>query len=168
MLSVHDLYDLHGILIAIRSHPDDSVNRGIVSGILSVLANRFESSEVNQFRKALQQVESINVYDVYDFVFSENAYCYYPLGFLKDEGAYAVLLGAFNELLAAVDEGNCERIRDLADCLHDLPIILVENRYSIPKVFWKRFIKHYRNTWNADFLRAEQKALRTKRFAQFP
>lgn len=160
MLSVYELYDLHMILVAIRSYPDDSINRDVVSNIIAVLNNRTESDEINQFRKALQSVESIDRNGIYDFVFTENKYSYFPLPFLKDERIYEILFAALEELFFALNEGNSERIVDLADCLHTLPIILVENQYSIPNTFWKKIVNYYRNKWNNDFLRAEQKSLK--------
>ena len=160
MLSVYELYDLHMILVAVRSHPDASINSEVVSNIIAVLNNRTESDEINQFRKALQSVESIDRSGIYDFVFTENKYSYFPLPFLKDERIYSVLSAAFEELLLALNEGNRERIVDLAECLHNLPIILVEKQYSIPNSYWKTFVKYYRNKWNSDFLRAEQKSLK--------
>lgn len=160
MLCVYELYDLHMILVAIRSYPDASINSEVVSNIIAVLNNRTESDEINQFRKALQSVESIDRSGIYDFVFTENKYSYFPLPFLKDERIYAVLSAAFEELLLALNEENRERIVDLAECLHNLPIILVENQYSIPNSYWKTFVKYYRNKWSSDFLRAEQKSLK--------
>lgn len=160
MLCVYELYDLHMILVAIRSYPDDAINSEVVSNIIAVLNNRTESDEINQFRKALQSVESIDSSGIYDFVFTENKYSYFPLPFLKDERIYSVLSAAFEELLLALDEGNRERIVDLAECLHNLPIILVEKQYSIPNSYWKTFVKYYRNKWNSDFLRAEQTSLK--------
>ena len=89
-------------------------------------------------------------------MFIENYYTYYP-SFLKNEYIYSILSAALKELLIALNEGNLEKIADLADCLHDLPIIIVENNYSIPKKFWKVFIKSYRNKWNKIFLITEEK-----------
>lgn len=157
MLSMYDLYDLHMILVAIRSYPDATINSNVVSKIIAVLNNRMESNEINQFRRELRAVETIEQIDIYDFVFFENKYSYFSLPFLKDERVYVVLLVAFEELTTVLKEGNCEKIVDLVDCLHDLPIILVKNNYSIPKLFWKTFVKYYRNKWNKDFLRDEQK-----------
>lgn len=160
MLNVYELYDLHMILVAIRSYPDASINNDVVSNVVVVLSNRIESDETNQFRKALQSVKSIEKNLIFEFVFTENKYSYFPLPFLKDERIYAVLLAAFEELIVVLNERNLKKIVDLADCLHNLPIILVENNYTIPKSFWKTSAKYYRNKWNNDFLRVEQKALK--------
>jgi len=157
MFCVYELYDLHMILVAIRSYPNASINSEIVSTVITVLEDRVSNVETNQLRKALQSVETIDENTIYDFVFTENKYTYFPLSFLKNESIYAVLFSAFKELLFVLNEKNFERVIDLADCLHNLPIILVENCYSIPKSFWKKFLKYYRDKWNNNFLQMEQK-----------
>ena len=157
MLCVYELYDLHMLLVAIRTYPENCVNFDVVTKILYVLNNRFECDEINQFRKSLQSVKSIDEYSIYDFVFTENNYCYHPLPFLKDESVYSILISSFKEMLVVINEQNREKIVDLADCLHDLPIILANNHYSVPKSFWQLNVKYYRNQWNENFLVEEQK-----------
>ena len=51
-------------------------------------------------------------------------------------------------------------ISDLSDCLHDLPVLIVENKLTIPNSFWKNEVKRYRKKWNKNFLVTEQKKLR--------
>jgi hypothetical protein len=60
----------------------------------------------------------------------------------------------------AVNENNTERVYDLADALHDLPILLVANNFSIPACYWKQHIKYYRKKWNENFLKKEQKSMK--------
>ena len=167
MLSVYELYDLHIVLVAIRAYPEASINNAVVLKVLEVLNNRVASDENNQFRKSLQGVEDLDKYSIYDFVFTENKYSYYPLPYLKDKNIYAILVSAFEELLVALGENNRERIVDLAECLHNLPIILVDNIYSLPKSFWKHHVKHYRSKWNGEFLIVEQKRLNAGGFLRF-
>ena len=156
MINLYDLYDLHAILIAICSNPNDSFNSEVVLNIINVINDR-GASEINQIRKSLQTIKSLIKNDIYDFVFVENKYSYYPLPFLKDEKIYAVLFSSLREILVALNEKDEERTFDLADCLHNLPIMIVENNYSIPKIFWKKIVKDYRRKWNNNFLRIEEK-----------
>ena len=162
MFNVYELYDLHRVLIAIRAYPEDPLNKAIVSNILTVLNQRFENHNFNQIRKALQSVDGICEKDIYDFVFTENSYTYFPLPFLKDEGVYAILCAAMEELVVSFEEKKPKKIIDLADCLHNLPIVLAENHYTIPKKAWT-FIEYYRSKWNNSFLQAEQKSIKNKK-----
>lgn len=157
MLSVYDLYDLHAIFVAIRCYPNDEVNQAVISNVLDVLRNRYNNDEQNQFRIAIRSIDLINEKELYKFVLTENEYCYFPLPFLKSEKIYMVFIKACEELLKAVSEKNAEKTFDLADCLHNLPIIIAGHNYSIPKSYWKNEIKEYRKKWGKDFLANEQK-----------
>lgn len=157
MLSVYDLYDLHTLFVCIRSSPDDALNYNVIGKIINVLDNRYINNESNQFRVALQSIDQISTRDLYSFVFTKNKYCYYPLPFLDNERIYKVLINSCKELQNIMVEKDINKIYDLADCLHNLPIYVVESRYSIPNTYWKNEIKYYRKKWNKDFLLNEEK-----------
>ena len=156
MLSVYDLYDLHAILVRIRFSPEDVANYDIISRVVDVLANNRENSGSNQFRAAIRSVDGLKNNDLYDFVYVENKYSYFPLSSLNDENIYAVLISSCEELLRAIADKNKHRMLELADCLHNLPILIVENKLTVPKSFWKNEIKYYRKKWNKNFLITEQ------------
>lgn len=159
MLSFYELYDLHAIFVGIRFSPMNAINEDILLSVIDVLKNRHNIDELNQFRVALQAISSRDTEELYNFSLVENKYCYFPLSFLKDEKIYLLLIKACEKLLEAVNEKNQEKIYDLADCLHELPIFLSENRYTIPKKYWKNEIKYYRKKWDKTFLVEEQKSL---------
>lgn len=152
MISVYDLYDLHAILVNIRSSPSNEINKEVILKVINVLKNRDCSNDMNQFRIALQPIYALSQDVLYAFTSVENKYCYFPLPFLKDEKIYTVLVSACEHLLTAICAKNEEKIYDLADCLHNLPIFIVENSYSIPKKYWKNEVKYYRKKWDKDFL----------------
>ncbi|MBE6592174.1 MAG: hypothetical protein E7646_09055 [Ruminococcaceae bacterium] len=164
MLSVYDLYDLHAILVRIRFSPDDTVNCDIILRVIDVLTdsrNNFDNSDSNLFRTALQLVNGLENNDLYDFAFVENKYSYFPLPPLKDERIYTVLIRSFEELLCVIENNNKEQILELSDCVHNLPIFIVENKLTIPKSFWKNEIKYYRKKWNNRFLVPEQQLFKS-------
>ena len=156
MLSIYDLYDLHAILVRIRFAPEADDNYDIILNVVDVLTNEKKNNGANQFRIAIQSIKNIKGNSLYDFVHIENRYSYYPLPPLKDENIYKVLISSCMELLRVISEKNKERIFELTDCLHNLPIMIVENKYTIPKSFWKKEIKYYRQKWNKSFLTMEQ------------
>lgn len=163
MLSIYDLYDLHAILIRIRFSPENTMNSEIILKVKDVLMNRCENSDSNQFRVALQSINDLKNEEAYDFIYIRNKYIYYPLPLLKDERIYAVLIRCCEELLHVISTKNCEQIFELADCLHNLPLFLVENKLTIPRNYWKNEIRYYRRKWNTNFLVVEQQKLRIKR-----
>ncbi len=159
MIGVYDLYDLHAIFINIRLSPLEKMNKDIMSRIVDTLKNRDSNFEINQFRKAIQPINAIYRNELYSFVSIENKYCYFPLPFLKDERIYTVLIKSCEYLLTALCEENKEKIYDLADSLHNLPIFLAENNYSIPQKYWENEVNFYREKWDKSFLLDVQKLL---------
>ena len=154
MLTVYDLYDLHWIFTNIRNHPDDPINQTIVRCILEVIRNRNSSEETNAFRNALRAIDGLDA--SYSFVLTSNVYTYYPF-IIKDSFVYDILSESCSELENAICLGNIDRVFDLADTLHNLPIVLSENNLSIPNRFWKVDIQSYRKKWNAKFLKQFKK-----------
>ena len=151
MLNIYDLYDLAEIFKVIRFFPDYELNNEVLSKAISVLKNRHESHDDNQFRVALRSINLLDTKKFY-FVGVDNLYVYFS-ACLKEENVYETLIECCECLLKAVIENNTEKIGDLADCLHNLPTDIVSNGLSIPKSFWKDAVKEYRDKWDKSFLR---------------
>lgn len=157
MICIYDLYDLHAIFTAVRASPLSKINADVISKCIGVLKDRRINNEINQFRTALRTIDLSDTQGLYGFALVENKYCYFPLPFLKDEKIYLLLIKACEYLLKAINENGEDEIYDLADCLHNLPIIIADNKYSIPDRYWKNEVRHYRSKWKKDFLTEEQK-----------
>lgn len=160
MICMYDLYDLYSVFVGIRSSTKHEINRLILSNIIHVLKHSGEVAGFNQIRIAIQPALQMDSEKIYGFASTENEYTYIPLHFLKDPNIYQLLIESCEQLLLAINEGDSEKIYDLADCLHNLPIMLVENNYSVPNRFWKNEIKAYRRKWDKDFLMKEEKAIK--------
>ncbi len=154
MFTVYDLFDLHFIIVMVRSSPEGKENPEILSKVCDVISDYKNSQHHNVFRKALQTIPYLKGKEGYGFVFTKNIYTYYPVGFLKDEEIYKLLYKALSELKKATEEGNREKIYDLADCLHNLPVMIAENKFSVPKNFWKNEVRYYRKKWDSNFLKS--------------
>ena len=164
MIGYFDLHDMYAVFTGIRFCPNHPANLDIVNGLLSVLREKGDHYDFNQIRRIIQSCDACHDKDgVYGFAATENKYTYIPLLVLKDEKVYDVLIASCEELKVALNDGNPNRICDLADCLHNLPIEIAESNYTIPKTFWKNEIKCYRSKWNDDFLAEEQKTCRAMR-----
>ena len=57
------------------------------------------------------------------------------------------LESSLNELRDVIKIGIAEQIVDFADCLHNLPTVILDYNYSIPKFFWKTYVEKYRKKW---------------------
>lgn len=157
MLNFYELYDLYSIFIEIRFSPDNAINSEVLLRVINILKNADNSDEPNQFRKAIQPICAYDEKKLFEFSLVENKYCYFPLPALKDRNIYLVLIKACEKLLDAVNEKNVEKIYDLSDCLHNLPIFISENKYTIPKEYWENEVRYYREKWDRSFLVEEQK-----------
>ena len=67
MLSFYELYDLHSIFVSIRFSPDNEINNKVLMSVLSVLKNRQDTHELNQFRAALQPIALLDKEGLYKF-----------------------------------------------------------------------------------------------------
>ncbi len=151
MLSVYDLYDLHAVFVNIRQFPDDELNEAVLLNVIEVLTESRNTHQLNKFRLSLSNIPSLKEKELYKFVFYNNVYTFFPKT-LNDAYVYKILIEACNCLLKAVMEKYREKVVDLADCLHNLPIYIAENNLSIPKKFWRREVKYYRKKWDKEFL----------------
>ncbi|MCQ2429388.1 MAG: hypothetical protein MJ192_03550 [Clostridia bacterium] len=163
MLCVYDLYDLYAITVTVRFRPENPVNVPVLEQVIGVLNDR-DRAGPNRFRAALRSVPGIDrdADSLFSALLTDNSYSYFPIGFLKDERVLRLLITAYEQLLSAVREGNADRIYDLADCLHNLPIMLTEHDFTVPRYFWTIYVSSYRKKWDESFLRAEQKALKCR------
>ncbi|PWM45083.1 MAG: hypothetical protein DBX47_04795 [Clostridiales bacterium] len=150
MLSIYDLYDLSAIYRKIRLFPEYELNDKILLGIIDVLENEYYSHEVNQFRNELRTIKSLDK-EIYPFVWTDNIYVYIP-SFMKDKNIYNILIKCTEQLLRAVEQKNNEKIEDITGFLHNLPILVANSNFAIPRSFWKS-VKYYRKKWNNDFLK---------------
>lgn len=151
MLNFFDLYDLHAIFVNIRNNALDSSNEKIITQILQVLKNRNENFEFNQIRNALKVLNLSNQKE-YSFVFTNNVYPYVPY-VIKEEKIYELFQVVCEELLGSVRQHRFSQVFDLADAVHNLPLVLAENKLHIPQSFWKNEINYYRKNWDRSFLK---------------
>ncbi|MCL2047799.1 MAG: hypothetical protein FWG87_03635 [Defluviitaleaceae bacterium] len=156
MLYIYDLYELHEIILFIRSFPEHKLNELILSKTLDVLNDTNSNYDKNRFRVALRSIDGLDKEDSFKFAFVDNFYVYFHPT-LKNGYVYSVLIECFNAFLKVVKEGNVAQIDALADCLHNLPIYIVKNNTKLPKRFWIIEVCEYRNKWDKDFLCAFSK-----------
>ncbi len=151
MLSCYELYDLHAICLAVRATPADPIHEDVMAAVLGVLGRRESCHDTNQIRGALRPLFSAEAPSLYAFVAVDNVYTHFPRPFLKDASVYHLLEYLCRELLEVIRSRNTDRIADLADCLHNVPIRLVDSGYRIPRDLRKTEARAYRDKWDHDF-----------------
>ena len=154
MIDRYDLYDMSFALILIRSDIRSRSNIPVLARMIGVLEAK-EATEDNQIRRALSSIAGLDR-ERWLFVYHNNVYVNCRI--LKRKSVYDLLIKSFRELERVLRDGEYDRADALADALHCLPEMIADNDFRIPKTFWKVHIKSYRDKWDGDFLRAEQKA----------
>lgn len=157
MINKNDLYDLSFVLIAIRNDIREESNTKILRQIITVLETE-NTTEDNQIRKAISSIEGLDN-ERWFFAFHNNVYVNHQL--LKNENTYALLVKLLQSLNDVLCQEEFDKAYDLVDCFHCLPEIIADNKLSIPKSFWKTFVKSYRNKWDNAFLKIEQTNYKT-------
>lgn len=154
MLCSYDLYDLSAVYTIIREKPAYKKNEEVLINILEVFANRQHNHSHNQIRESLQRISNLDK-NIYFFVETINIYSYIS-GFLKEERIYRVLIHATHELLCLIKSKKWVQVVALADCLHNLPIDIAEDKFRFPKNYWHENFAYYRNQCDSLFLKKEE------------
>ena len=151
LLLNYELYDLYAVLIRIRCSPSDPADIRIVSAIIDLLdaPQTTNMVEVNAVRKAISIIEGIDK-EKWHFAFVNNEYTFGER-IIKDELSYKVLEAGFSELLDVLQTEDEKHIYDIADALHNVPIIFAQNCKNIKRTV-RSCISDYRKKYNPNFL----------------
>ena len=131
MLSRYDLYDLSAILKNIRENPTYDKNEEILFKTICVLKAEDEQYQINGLRIALQSINKLDD-ENYSFVYTENVYVYFP-NFLKHGKNLCFLTNCLEKLLKSSTKKDFNKVLELSDQLHNLPIFIAENNMELPK-----------------------------------
>ena len=153
MIYKSDLYDITAALVLIRNNIREKANPQILSQLIIVLQEK-ENVEENQIRKAVSSIKELDREPWY-FTHHNNVYVNHQI--LKEDQLYDLFIKLFQNLIYELDREQFEKAYDLADSFHCLPEIIANNSFTIPRSFWKTFVKDYRSKWDNDFLRVEEK-----------
>jgi len=156
MISKNDLYDVTFALTTIRNDIQNESNKKILLKIISVFDVREDVLEDNQIRKALSTIDKLDKEHWY-YIYHNNIYVNHQ--FLKNNHIYELLKKMCKELNGLLEDNNFERAYDLADTFHCLPDIIADNNFTIPKSFWKNYIKPYSDKWDKNFLIEERRKI---------
>ena len=152
LLLNYDFYDIYAVLISFRNDPSNTFNEKIAKTIKALLESPQvdNSIESNIIRRSIAEIENLDI-ELLAWIKTNNIYTY-GQKVIKEETAYHILSAGFAELLVCLKDENYKRFEDLADALHNVPIILSES----PRNCLKRIkieISTYRKEWNNSFLK---------------
>lgn len=158
MICQYDLYDISFALTLIRSDIENEINEKILSKIILVLDEKMVETifEENQIRKSVAEVIDLDE-ERWKWVYCNNLYVNIRL--IKDKQIYRLLKKTCSQLHCEINRKNYEKSFDLVDCIHCLPNIIADNNFTVPKKYWKIYVKPYRKKWDSFFLKEEQKRM---------
>ena len=157
LLTNYDLHDLLAVFVILRAHPSNPGSEVAVKAIKEIIDAPQADNTVppNVIRSKLSSIPSLDG-DIWYFIDTQNLYTY-GTAVIKDEQTYAILSACLAEMLTALAEGSPERVSDLADALHNVPIILAEGKRNRPRAVKRDITREisycYRSRWNKDFLK---------------
>ena len=163
LLDRYDFHDLYAVLVAFRSNPKAEYNIEITKAIISVLEKQQDINlvEFNIFRNALKSIEKIDKERFY-WVYINNAYTY-GHRVEKNEFYYDILLNAFRKLLQSFEQQDFDRVYDLADAFHNIPIFIADEGKNFKK-FIKIQLCSYNKKYKANLLKELTEKLKKIRF----
>lgn len=152
LLTNFDFYDIYWSIVLMHSDGlgyDYTVAKAIKD---TIDAEQIDNVvEINRIRSVLSNITELNEYKQWEWRFVKNVYTY-GIKVVKDESSYQILSAMFEELLNCLKEPDEEQTNDLKDALHNIPIILAEERKHKKRII-VREIARYRSKWNKYFLK---------------
>ena len=136
LLDRYEFHDLYAVLVAIRSNPQAEYNNLIMKSIITILEKQHETNVVqhNLIRNTLKSIESIDK-ELFYWIYINNAYTY-GHRVVNNEFYYDILLNGFRKLLQSFEQQDFDRVYDLSDAFHNIPVFIADNGTK-----FKRFIK---------------------------
>ncbi len=147
-----DFYDIHAVLVAFRANPRSVQNTMITKAVISLIEAPQSDAIIdgNVIRGVLAELEDIDQ-DSYRLVYTRNVYTH-GHRIIKEALAYQIMAVSFSELLKCLNNENFDKFQDLADALHNVPVILADKTKNT-KLLIKKEISWYRKKWDKSFLK---------------
>lgn len=156
LLTNYDFYDIYWSIVLLRSNRS-KYDVDIAKAIKQILdaPQKDNTVESNIIRRALCSIDALNTEEKWQWIEAENVYTY-GVSVIKDDLSYQILSASMDEMLLCLENPKDEQLYDLADALHNLPVILANKDRK-----WKRSvaceIATYRKKWNSSFLKQVMK-----------
>ena len=144
LLLNYDLHDMYYVLTMLRAYPKMTYNSQVLRAIIRVLnAPQTDNTvDTNLIRKGLRTIETIDK-ECFRWIYVDNIYTY-GLKIIHNEFCYDFLENAFRKLLECIEKEAYEQLEDLADALHNIPIIFAEDDKKFKKAMRIEFARYNR------------------------
>ena len=135
----------------LRAKPEKEYNIEIIKAVLEVLSTPQIDNTIddNIIRKKLRTIETIDK-EYFRWVYVDNIYTY-GRKIIKDEICYEFLAKGFQTMLECTVSDEFQRLSDLSDALHNIPIFFADGCKNFKKAVKIQF-SHYNKTYSTDLL----------------
>ena len=136
----------------LRAYPKNTYNKQVIQSIILVLSKPQIDNTLdnNIIRKELRMIENLDK-DCFDWVYVDNIYTY-DLRVIHNEFCYSLLEKAFQKLLECSVKEDYSQLEDLADALHNIPTLLLEDYKKFKKATKVDFAQ-YNRIYKTDLLK---------------
>ena len=152
LLLNYDFYDIHSVITMLRAKPRNEYNLEMINAVLDILRTPQIDNTIdnNIIRKRLRKIENIDK-DNFRWVYVDNIYTY-GWKVIKDDACYSFLANGFQMMLEYAESGELQRLEDLADALHNIPIFFADGCKNFKKAV-KIQSAHYDKTYKINLLK---------------
>lgn len=157
------LESLYRIFVLVRIKIDEQYSIGIMEKIQEVLDENILDYEILK-----KKIFSIGGLDEYSRDYLDNALNTiknrYTDNYEEIDKYIPVIKEAVDTVVHLLKEQHIERVYDLVDAIHCLPIAILEKKAWKPVEFWENYIYPYRAKWDKFFLLEQEKKIRKVKF----
>jgi len=152
LLLNYDFYDIHSVITMLRAKPRNEYNFEMINAVLDILRTPQIDNTIdnNIIRKRLRKIEKLDK-DDFRWVYVDNIYTY-GWKVIKDDACYSFLANGFQMMLEYAESGEFQRLEDLADALHNIPIFFADGCKNFKKAEKIQFA-HYDKTYKINLLK---------------
>ena len=152
LLLNYDFYDIHSVITMLRAKPGNEYNFEVINAVLDLLMTPQVDNTIddNVIRKRLRKIENIDK-DNFRWVYVDNIYTY-GWKVIKDDACYSFLANGFQMMLEYAESRELQRLEDLADALHNIPIFFADGCKNFKKAVKIQFA-HYDKTYKINLLK---------------
>jgi len=159
------------VFVIIRSDIKNPYNVDLLKIISKycLLLKEDQSTKFETFKSAIDSI--INEHDEINELI-ENALKIYEVNPITDnlDEIYrylSVISDTALEVCSQLRQKNFDRAYDLVDAIHCLPEALISKKQWDPKTYWKIYIRPYREKWDKQFLKNQERELLKTSFFKF-
>ena len=146
LITSNILYDLYGVFTAIRFDSSRFTPESVLA-LIEGLHQNLVLEDQNIVRQILREFSLSTVPSLY-FIATDNVYPFIQR--FRNEQLFIMLRDILFTMSMLIRNGSKEQIYDLADAVHNFPIIVQMHPVKSPQKLARKLLKPYRKKWKCE------------------